>query len=346
MDPNEAGSPPDAMRDARGERSLRRMLPLASVVGAFGVVAAAVLRPGTAPPPPPSPGPPGPSPRPPALVPPLPHRYVRAAVVVGPGRPGEFRRSLSGLARGPRDAVFALGDGEVRVFEPGGGLARAWSVREKASCLGVASEGRLAVGSPGRVDLYDQTGAPFGGFAVGTRDNPADVTAVRLVGGDVLIADATARVIRRYDLGGIERGLIGARSKTGGFMLPNKSLDFDVDAKGVVHAADSGRHQVTSWSLDGTPVASFGKFGMAQPEDFVGCCNPVNVAVAPDGSLVTAEKMIARVKVYGADRALLAVIGPEHFDPRCRHIYLTVESTGRIVTGDPERRTIEVFERS
>ena len=44
-------------------------------------------------------------------------RYTRTKVVAGPGMPGEFRRSLSGLAVGPRDAVYALGDGEVRVFE-------------------------------------------------------------------------------------------------------------------------------------------------------------------------------------------------------------------------------------
>jgi hypothetical protein len=180
---------------------------------------------------------------------------------------------------------------------------------------------------------------------VGTREKPADVTAVRLFQDAVLVADAAARVIRRYDLRGAVQGVIGARNKTGGFMLPNGSLDFDVDAEGVVHATDSGRHQVTSWTLDGTMVASFGRFGMAKPEDFVGCCNPVNVAIAPDGSLVTAEKMVARVKVFGKDRTLLAVIGPEHFDPMCRHIHVAVDSSGRIVTADPERRTIEVFER-
>jgi len=275
----------------------------------------------------------------------LPHRYTRTKVVVGPGLPGEFRRSLSGLALGPRDAIYALGDDEVRVFEAGGRLARTWKVPEKATCLGLASDGRVGVGSPGRVDLYSDAGVRIGGFVAGTRDKPADVTAIRLIRDEVLVADAAARVIRRYDLRGTEQGVIGAKNKTGGFMLPNKSLDFDVDASGVVHATDTGRHQVTSWTLDGTMVASFGKFGMANPEDFVGCCNPVNVAVAPDGSIVTAEKMVARVKVYGKGRTLLAVIGPENFDPLCWHIYIAVDSTGRIVTADPERRTIAVFER-
>jgi len=349
MDSNKVGPSPDIAEDARRERLSKRWLPLASAVGAFGVVAAAALRPGGAPPAASSPGAPGAAPSlPPPTEPPpaLPHQYTRTAVVVGPGMPGEFRRWVSGLALGPRDAVYALGDDEVRVFEAGGRLTRTWKAPEKASCLGVASDGRVAAGSSGRVDLYSNTGVRIGGFAAGTRDKPADVTAIRLVRDEVLVADAAARVIRRYDLRGTERGVIGDKNKTGGFMLPNRSLDFDVDASGVIHATDTGRHQVTSWTFDGTMVASFGKFGMAKPEDFVGCCNPVNVAVAPDGSIVTAEKMIARVKVYGRDRMLLAVIGPEHFDPMCRHIHVAVDSIGRIVTADPERRTIAVFERS
>jgi hypothetical protein len=350
MDPNEAkdaSHPPEAKDDDVRQRVSRRFLPLASVAAAFGLVASALRRPDAAPAPAAPSASPGPTPNvPPPPVPPLPQTYARTAVVAGPGLPGEFRRWLVGLALGPRDAIYALGDDEVRVFEAGGRFARSWSAPEKASCLGVAPDGRVGVGSPGRVDLYDEKGTRVGGFAAGTRDKAAEVTAVRFVRDSILVADAAARIIRRYDLRGTEQAVIGAGNKTGGFLLPNKSLDFDVDAAGVVHATDTGRHQVTSWTLDGRMVGSFGRFGMARPEDFVGCCNPVNVAVLPDGGIVTAEKVAARVKVFSKDRSLLAVIGPEHFDPMCWHIHVAVDSTGRIVAADPERRTIAVFKRS
>ena len=120
-------------------------------------------------------------------------------------------------------------------------------------------------------------------------------------------------------------------------------MDLDVDAAGIVRATDTGRHQVTAWALDGTPTARFGKFGMSDPADFVGCCNPVNLATTPDGKVVTAEKMVARVKVYEPDGRLLAVIGPEHFDPKCTQIYLAVDSKGRLLAADPVRREIKVF---
>jgi hypothetical protein len=342
MDTPDPKRPSGASDDDGRVRVSRRFLPIASVVGAFGVVAAAVMRPGSTPPASPTSEPAIPK-QPP--LPPLPQQYAQSAVVVGPGLPGEFRQTLAGLAVGPKDAVYVVGDGEVRVFEAAGRLLRGWPVTPRATCLGVAADGRVAVGSPGRVDLYSEVGASVGGFAVGSADKPGEVTAVRLVNDVVLVADASARVIRRYDAGGIERGTIGVQEKVAGFMLPNRSLDFDVDAAGVIHAADTGRHRVSSWTQDGAMVATFGRFGMAKPEDFVGCCNPVNVAVAPDGSVVTGEKVIPRVKVFGKDRSLLAVIGPEHFDPMCRHIHVAVDSTGRIVAADPERRTVAVFGR-
>jgi hypothetical protein len=100
---------------------------------------------------------------------------------------------------------------------------------------------------------------------------------------------------------------------------------------------------VTAWTLDGAPVGKFGKFGMQDPADFVGCCNPTNVAATPDGKIVTSEKMVARVKVFEPGGRLLAVIGTEHFDPMCTQIPLAADSRGRILAADPVRRQIQVF---
>jgi hypothetical protein len=341
-------SGPDVPGDERREFLTRRLLPMATVVGALGVVGAAVLRPAGTPPPsrPYAPQEPAPALPAPAPTGQLPESYAKTALLVGPGMPGGFTRSLTGLALGPGGEVYALGDGEGRVFGSGGRFVRSFSVQKGATCVGVAKDGRVAVGSPGRVDLFDASGTAEGGFACGSTEKPAIVTAVRLHDDSVLVADAAARVIRRYDRRGRELGLIGTANKTGGFMLPNRSLDFDLDSDGVIHATDSGRHRVSSWTLDGALLTSFGKFGMARAEDFVGCCNPVNLAVAPDGSIVTAEKAISRLKVFGKDRTLLAVIGPEHFDPALVHIHVAVDSTGRILAADPVRRTIALFERS
>jgi len=274
---------------------------------------------------------------------PLDREYSQSAVLGGRGSAHPFQRSLAGIAVGTADRIYALGDGQIRVFDATGSLAAAWYVSENALCLTVAPDGRVCVGALGRVDVYDVKGVRIAGFAVGEAKQPAAVTAVKVFRQEILVADADARLIRRYDLGGKQLGLIGDKSKTGSFMLPNRWLDFDIDSKGIIRATDTGRHLMTAWTLDGTPVGSFGRFGMSDPADFVGCCNPVNLALTPDGKIVTAEKMVARVKVFEADGKLLAVIGPEHFDQSCTHIPLAVDSRGRILAGDPVQRQVKIF---
>jgi len=346
MNPNDKESTRSALLD----RFRKSWFPPAAVVGAIAGFAAAAFRVRPTPKTTPRPA------KPARLTQPLvqlttsvqaagrlQREYSKFAVLGGSASPHPFRRSLAGIAIGAGDRIYALGDDEVRVFEPDGSFIQGWKAPQKASCLAVGQDGRVYLGAPGRVEFYDARGSRAGGFVAGEKDEPAIVTAIKPFGKEVLVADAAARFIRRYDLDGKQLGVIGTKNKTGNFMLPNRWLDFDVDARGVIRATDTGRHLVTAWALDGSPRGSFGKFGMSNPADFVGCCNPVNLALTPDGKIVTAEKMVARVKVYEPDGRLLAVIGPEHFDQSCVHIYLAVDSKGRILAADPVRREITIF---
>jgi hypothetical protein len=318
----------------------------ALVTGAFRARPAATLAPPPAPAPPPTPGVPRAlrmAPVQAVPAPPLARHYGRTGAIGGTRSADGFSRRLSGVAVGAGDHAYVLGDEQIRVFDPLLRRVRAWRAPENASSLGVGPDGRVYVGSPGRVEIFDADGKSVGGFAAGDPGKPADVTGIKVFGTDVLVADANARVIRRYGIDGALRSVIGRQEKSAGFMLPNRILDLAVDARGVVYATDPGRHKVTAWALDGSPIAKFGKFGMTAPEDFVGCCNPVNIAVTPDGKVVTGEKMVARVKVFEPDGTLLAVIGPEHFDPSCVQIHLAVDSNGRILAADPVRREVTVF---
>jgi len=272
----------------------------------------------------------------------LERQYVLAATI-GAHALSAFRESLLDVAVDSADQVVALGDGHVRVFTAGGEPVRQWLAGDGAECLTVGQDGRIYVAGAGRVVVFEGGGRRVGGFAFGDSAKPPSVSAIAVHGPDILLADASARIIRRFDATGRQRNLIGDQGKTKTFMLPNGRLDVNVDAAGVVRATDSGRHHVTSWALDGTPIGRFGKFGMQDPADFVGCCNPMNVATTPDGKVVTSEKMVARVKVFEPDGRLLAVIGTEHFDPMCTQIHLAVDSKGRILAADPVRRRIQVF---
>jgi hypothetical protein len=332
------------------ERFRESWFPPAAVIGAFGAFVAAVFRVRPEPPPRPAPAPAARDPlailQPSGFAAPeggLAREYRCAAVLGGAASALPFRNSLVDVATGPGDSIYALGDGEVRVFDSGGTLVKSWKAAEAAACAAAGADGRVFVAAGDRVDVFDPAGARLGGFGIKGNGRAAVISGIKVSGRELLVADAAARLIRRFGMDGKELGDIGSRAKAGAFILPNRSLDFDVDTKGTIVAGDTGRHQVTLWSLDGSPLGSFGRFGMTKAEDFVGCCNPVNVAFAPDGSIVTGEKMVARVKVYEAGGKLLAVIGPENFDPACTSIPLAVDSKGRIVAADPVRRVVKVF---
>jgi len=364
MDPNSSEKPPLSLR----ERLFKTWFPPAAAIGGMAMLVAAVFRQRpaartvVAPPGGPAPAVPAPGAQAataPAMASPLLQvaRASSARPTAGPlarqyrlervfgeaASAAAFHLSLNGVALDSSDRLHTLGDGEIRVFAPDGSVARRWKVAETAESLAVGPDGRVYVGGSGRVDVYSPRGDRIGGFAFGDKASPAAVSAVKIYRDEILVADASARIIRRFDAAGRQLGVIGDRGATKTFMLPNGKLDLDVDAAGVVRATDTGRHQVTAWQIDGTPVGRFGKFGMSDPADFVGCCNPVNLASTRDGMVVTGEKMVARVKVFTAAGVLMAVIGPEHFDPMCTQIHLAADAKGRVYAADPVRRRIQVF---
>jgi len=361
-------TPRDTPQLSLRERFLKSWFPPAAVVGGIATLILAALRVRPTPRPATAPGSPGTpasaaTPASPAAQAALPagpapagaaspqalssirfdREYAPAGTIGGAASTHPFRENLRGVAVDAGDQVHALGDGEIRVFAADGSLVRHWRVADSAMCLTVGADGRVYVGGAGRIEIYESGGGRVGGFTFGKPGDPPAVSAIKVFKTDILVADASARIIRRFDRSGRQLGLIGDQNKTKTFILPNGRLDLDVDAAGVVRATDTGRHQVTAWAIDGTPLGKFGKFGMTDPADFVGCCNPMNVATTPDGKVVTAEKMVARVKVYEPDGRLLAVIGPGPFDPKCTQIHLAVDSKGRVIAADPVRREITVF---
>jgi sugar lactone lactonase YvrE len=325
--------------ESKQQKLLKRLkelgLPSAAAIGAFSSLAKSEPR---------KPDPPSP-----ALIqvdlskPFVPsQKYALSLTLKSIGATRLFGNSLQGIAVDAADRIFVLGDGNIFIFEPNGNLIRKWKAPERSSCLAVSPDKKVVVAVPGRIEFFSDEGNHLGGFAAGPLDKPANVTSIKILSGEILVADAAARLIRRYDMRGKQLGEIGTQAAPG-FMLPNRSLDFAVDSRNVVWAVDPGRHRVTSWKSDGSPIMRFGKFGTRNVEDFVGCCNPVNIAIAPNGNVVTGEKVAARIKVYSPEGKLLAVIGPEHFDPGCRHFHLAVDSKGRILVADPVRLQLKVF---
>jgi hypothetical protein len=133
---------------------------------------------------------------------------------------------------------------------------------------------------------------------------------------DVFAADSGNRVVVRFDKSGKLIGRIGEKNKehnVPGLIAPSPYLDVDLGRDGLLRVNNPGPHCVETYTVSGDLELSWGK-PSAAIEGFCGCCNPVALALLPDGRCVTCEKGLPRVKVYAADGSLECVVaGPESF---------------------------------
>ena len=168
------------------------------------------------------------------------------------------------------------------------------------------------------------------------------MTAICVTSDSVLAGDAADRAIRRFDRQGKFLNTIGKDNPVKGLLIPNGVVDFAVDAQGVIHAANPGKHRVEQYTLDGRLLGHMGRFNGTDPAGFTGCCNPTNIAVAD--RIYTAEKASPRVKAYNFSGKLLAVIAEDAFDANCKNMSIAVDGGRRVFVVDTVKLAILVFE--
>ena len=254
----------------------------------------------------------------------------------------QFTRALRGVAVDPAGRLYAVGDSAVKVFDLDGDLVRQWATALPGECVAVDESGSVWVGQKGRVEVFSPQGERDD-----TWRDPGQlglVTAIGFGGGDVFLADATARWVRRYDQEGRLLNNIGDQHRKGGFHIPNGVVDFAIDDAGVVHVANPGMHRVERYAADGTLLGRFGRFDGQDPAGFPGCCNPTNLTVDSDGRVIVSEKAGPRVKIYDPEGQLLAVVADDAFDPGAKNMDVAVDGNGRVYVADTARLEICVFE--
>jgi hypothetical protein len=162
----------------------------------------------------------------------------------------------------------------------------------------------------------------------------------------VFAADAGSRKIWRFSHEGGEPFEIGREDGGGrrGFNIPSAHFDIALASDGSLWAVNPGYHALENHSADGAFLSTWGTSSVAI-EGFGGCCNPVAIALLPDGGIVTAEKGLPRVKIHNPDGSLRCVVAaPTEFSGKGSGLDLAVDAAGRILVLDPDRKQIRIFE--
>ncbi len=250
-----------------------------------------------------------------------------------------------GIAVDTQDRIVVTGDEQLVILGSDGKRLGGFAISGKPGPVAVSGDD-LFVGLGRHLEVYSRAGKRRADWT--SLGEKALITSVAVSDSDVFIADYGNRVVWRFARSGALRARLGekdAARKVPGLIVPSPYLDVVVASKNGVWVANTGRRSLELYSGDGALVRSWGKASV-EIGGFSGCCNPSHVALLPDGSLVTSEKGLVRIKVYDVKGKLNAVVaGPQHFGKATEPLDVAVDSKGRILALDTRGAFVRVFEK-
>ena len=259
------------------------------------------------------------------------------------------------LTMGPSGILYVAGDETVKIIAPEGRMMNSLPLTVSPRCL-AATEELLYIGTWDRVLVVGINGKIQADWPSLGED--ARITSIAVDDEHVFVADAGQRVVWCFDRTGRLIRRIGDKDPEKGipgFVIPSPYFDLAMAPDGLLRVANTGRQLIEAYTVDGDRELAWGKFGN-NLEDFTSCCNPVNFAVLSDGSIVTCEKGIVRVKVYdGSGRLTGVVAGPRQFAGDARStggtpaqdkqiiLDVAVDDADRVYILDRARNVVQVF---
>ena len=218
------------------------------------------------------------------------------------------------ISIGPDETLYICSGNHLTTMSRTGERGLEIALTEPTRCAAVAKDGTIYLGLRDHLEVFDSKGQRRG-----TWDSPgkkAWFTGIAVAGDEVFVADAGNRVVLCYDKSGKLVRRIGEKDKDRnipGFIIPSPFFDVKLAGDGLLRVNNPGRHRVEAYTRDGDFEGAWGTVSMGIT-GFCGCCNPINLALLPDGRFVTCEKGLPRVKVYSAEGTFECVVaGVEAF---------------------------------
>ena len=203
--------------------------------------------------------------------------------------------------------IFAAQSTKVSVFDLSGKPLYYFSIEPHVRDM-VVDSAAVWLLYPTRIEVYSVTGQKSTEWEACSEQS--DYCAFTTTKEFVFVTDAENKNIVQYDKQG---RLVRFIKSPQGFIIPSYAFDI-ISIHDTLYCANSGRHQIESYTLDGTFISSFGKAG-TEADAFVGCCNPVYLAKSTDGHILTSEKGTPRISSWSRAGTF-------------REVLLTVKSLG------------------
>ncbi|MGD2090444.1 MAG: NHL repeat-containing protein, partial [Candidatus Aminicenantes bacterium] len=253
-------------------------------------------------------------------------------------------QNMHGIAIGPEDKIYVSGDNSVLILNKDGSTHSSIKMSGPAFCLAVDENGDLYAGMREHVEVYDKAGNKKARWE--SLGENAIITSIAISKESIFIADAGNRIVWKYSKSGDKLARIGDKNQAKdipGFVIPSPYFDVALDPDGFLWVVNPGRHSLENYTKEGNIRTSWGEYSM-KVEGFCGCCNPTHITILDNGSFVTSEKGIARVKIYNRLGKLVSIVAaPDQFNEGTVGLDLAKDSSQRIYVLDPVRKAVRIF---
>ena len=262
---------------------------------------------------------------------------------------------LSALAIAPDGRILVAGDKTIVIFDSEDHEQGRIPIPATPDCMAVAPDGTIFLGMRDSIHVLSAEGKLESTWP--KISEKSYITSIAAGEKEVYVADAGQRVVLRFDREAKLLQRIGEADETReipGFIVPSPYFDVAFDTQGALWAVNPGRHGLEHYRPNGDLVAAWYRPTM-DVTGFCGCCNPSHVAFRSDGTLVTTEKGLSRVKLYSPDQAYAGLVAaPGAFEESvdaalsCELetplLDLAVDTRDRVLVIDERMNAVRIFQ--
>ena len=240
--------------------------------------------------------------------------------------------------------IYVSCDKNIVCYDSNANLISEIKCEYLASALACMDD-KLIAAFTNEISIYNATGELLTKWKMD--DEKSYITSLAATEGKIYAADAHAAKVYCFSEDGKLLKTIGQtadKKELTFFVLPSYYFDVAIGTDNTVWVVNPGRHKLVQFDNEEHIISSWGKTSSAV-DGFCGCCNPSNIALLNDGSFITAEKGLVRVKKYNKDGDFECVIaGPEKFKEDAKGLDIAIDSNDRIYVLEPEAMKIHIFE--
>jgi hypothetical protein len=206
-------------------------------------------------------------------------------------------------------ALYISGNSSLAVISLNGKASTLHEIPAGATCLEVDGQ-NIYVGFGTYVARFNHDGELVQQWAdLGDR---AVITNLAIKEDKLYVADAGNRRIVIFNRDGEQTGMFEGKAEIGdthGFIVPSGNFDLAVNSYGELWVVNPGKHALENYTDDGN-LRGYWENLSFDIDGFLGCCNPARITTLADGSFVTSEKGVVRIKIYDQSGKLKCVVAP------------------------------------